>query len=745
MDDDQIKRKRPNTKNVNKMGSDSNDNKSVINCKICGEFIQYNDNSKHSQLCGKYFCLNESNINKKNKINNDKIDTIQPKVELMSANSKTDKSVKTDSITKMEKTKVEVDEQIVQLKEWTKEILGNNYDNNDELLKKHKKTLLSIKKKMDANTISLEKIISSDAFIDDKVKMFEYFHYMNNVVKYSDEWFESRDMINDLLKSAKDDMENIDGDFSGKKSNNEVIGEETNPLIVELLKRTLLQGLMSGLENMNDDELNEQFNDIDNKLENKSGNNKSSFDDFIQNGDDDDDDNIDPNYTPVKNPKNTPPEIKSNKLIFKIDKNGKLTNVDPNDTEVPEMVKDLFGIRKSERIEKMKKDEVEKMKLIKKEMPKIINKQNVGDILAYIKSKNIPDISKDAIERQLDLYANSNPFNGGDSGKVKIWLEYACRIPDELKPPPKIDLKQPPDVILHTKKIRDVLNKNIFGMATAKEEMLEFILHNLSTNGSTKILGLCGPPGIGKTELCRSLAEILDLPMIKIPLGGISDSSALIGHSSTYVGSVPGKIVKGMIQAKYNNPIIFFDEVDKVSTKHSDEINGVLTHLIDETQNCEFIDEYLDFPIDVSKCLFVFAFNYIDKIDPIVKDRMDIIHLAGYSTDDKINIAQNFLIPSAMKNIGFQSTDIIFTKEILRKIIDEFSPSKIEKGVRSLKRQLYGILKRLNAIKLTDNNYDECKLPSFSIPYTLSINDYEILKRVREDSKSDDIQIQMYL
>lgn len=746
-------------KNVNKNNIGSNDNKMVINCKICGEFIQYNDNTSHSQLCGKYFCLNESNVNKKNKISNinPKIETtqldinhkIEPKVDIQpkvnSIISNPSITVKTDSqisksvpnietIPKLE-TIPKVDDQNVQLKEWVKELLGRNIIEqmgqkfDDDLIKKHKKLLSSIKKKMDANTITLEKIINSDAFIDDKVKMFEHFHYMNNIEKYSDSWFETRDIINDLLKSASDDMEKIDDD--GEQN-------DSNPLIVELLKRTLLQGLMNGLENMDEDE---QFNG------------KSSFDDFIENGDDscqkfdDDDDNIDPDYTPPNSTDKTSvkaPEIKSNKMIFKIDKNGKLTNVNPNDDEVPEMVKDLFGIRKSERIEKLKKDEGIKTP-VKKEMPKIINKQNVSEILAYIKSKNISDISKDAIERQLDLYANSNPFNGGDGGKVKGWLEYACRIPDELKPPPKIDLQQPPDVVLHTKKIRDILNKNIFGMASAKEEMLEFILHNLSTNGSTKILGLCGPPGIGKTELCRSLAEILDLPMIKIPLGGISDSAALIGHSSTYVGSVPGKIVKGMIQAKYSNPIIFLDEVDKISSKHSDEINGVLTHLIDETQNSEFIDEFLDFPIDVSKCLYVFAFNYIDKIDPIVKDRMDIIHLAGYSTDDKINIAQNFLVPSAMKSIGFKPDEIIFTKEILRKIIDEFSPSKIEKGVRGLKRQLYGILKRLNAIKLTDNNYDECKLPLFSIPYTINIADYEILKRIREDSKSDDIQLQMYL
>jgi ATP-dependent Lon protease len=375
----------------------------------------------------------------------------------------------------------------------------------------------------------------------------------------------------------------------------------------------------------------------------------------------------------------------------------------------------------------------EKTNNVEIEKPPIIAKENFNAIKKYFGKKNYPQFIVNQFNTHLDAYIAANPITG-DVSKLKSWLGYAIKIPNTCK---ITNISQTPEnIVTYIDNIRDILNKNIYGMKDAKEELLEFILHRISNPKASKILGLCGPPGIGKTELCRALAEILDLPIVKIPLGGVHDASTLIGHNMTYIGALPGKIARGLIEAQYKNPIIFCDEIDKVSDRHNNEINGVITHLIDETQNKEFIDEYIEFPIDLSSCLFVFAFNDIEKLDHIVRDRMDVIFLSGYTSNDKLQIAKHHLVPRELANVGFAPTDIIIPDDIIMKMIS--SENVNESGVRNLKRHIQCIAKRLNAIKLTNNNYFECKLEiaSFTLPYTVTSDDYLLLKKERNNKKT---------
>jgi ATP-dependent Lon protease len=185
-----------------------------------------------------------------------------------------------------------------------------------------------------------------------------------------------------------------------------------------------------------------------------------------------------------------------------------------------------------------------------------------------------------------------------------------------------------------------------------------------------------------------------------IALGGATDSTVLEGHGYTYEGSTWGRIANILMESKVMNPIIFFDELDKVSgTKHGEEIIGVLTHLTDQTQNSAFSDKYFSgIDLDLSRCLFVFSYNDEAAINPILKDRLIRINLNGFSCDEKINIAKEYLIKDLVDNIGMERNDVVFSDEILRKIINEHTE---EEGVRSLRRCLETILLKLNMAKYT--------------------------------------------
>ena len=217
---------------------------------------------------------------------------------------------------------------------------------------------------------------------------------------------------------------------------------------------------------------------------------------------------------------------------------------------------------------------------------------------------------------------------------------------------------------------------------------------------------------------------ILNRPFNLIALGGATDSCFLEGHSYTYEGSSWGKIVDILIQSKTSNPIIFFDELDKVSdTPRGDEIIGILTHLIDTTQNSHFHDKYFsEINFDLSKCLFIFSYNDESKINPILLDRMYRISTTGYNVKDKMQIATKYLLPVIKREIKFADEDIIIQEDVLKYIIDNFTDS--ESGVRNLKRCLEIIFSKLNLYRLMKpdvNLFDETLTLKVVFPLTLTI------------------------
>jgi ATP-dependent Lon protease len=212
--------------------------------------------------------------------------------------------------------------------------------------------------------------------------------------------------------------------------------------------------------------------------------------------------------------------------------------------------------------------------------------------------------------------------------------------------------------------------------------------------------------GVGKTTIIKNgISKILNRPFSFVALGGANDGTYLNGHSYTYEGSTYGKIMDIVIQSKVLNPVIFFDELDKVSqSEKGNEIIGILTHLTDSTQNSEYQDNYFsEISIDMSKSLFVFSFNDETLVNPILKDRMKIIDVKGYDKKDKVIISKKHLLPELMREYNFTEKDIIFNDEIIEYIIDKTTR---EDGVRNLKRSLESIISKINLIRIKSNLYE---------------------------------------
>jgi ATP-dependent Lon protease len=246
---------------------------------------------------------------------------------------------------------------------------------------------------------------------------------------------------------------------------------------------------------------------------------------------------------------------------------------------------------------------------------------------------------------------------------------------------------------------REILNQSTYGMEHAKDQFMELIgkwMVNPDSMGTA--IALKGPMGTGKTTLIKkALSHILKRPFALIALGGASDGSFLTGHSYTYEGSTYGKIVDILIQQKTSNPIIYFDELDKVSqSEKGNEIVGILTHLTDTTQNAQFHDKYFsEIELDMSKCLFVFSYNDESLVNPILKDRMYTIEVKGYQDSEKKIIARDFLIPELKRDYHLEDLEWkeAYTDLILKYIKEE--------GVRQFKRQLEKVFSRINLLRLS--------------------------------------------
>ena len=285
---------------------------------------------------------------------------------------------------------------------------------------------------------------------------------------------------------------------------------------------------------------------------------------------------------------------------------------------------------------------------------------------------------------------------------------------------------------------KETLDKCVYGLDDAKMQILQVIgqwISNPSSVGTA--VAIKGPMGTGKTTLVKEgISKILNRPFAFLALGGATDSAFLEGHSYTYEGSRWGQVVEILRQSKCMNPVIYFDELDKISeTPKGEEIVGILTHLTDTTQNNQFHDKYFaDINFDLSKCLFIFSYNDEKKVNPILLDRMYKIKTDGYDKKQKTVISQKYLIPSIEEAIGFDKGQIIIPDDIIHYLVEHCTFK--EKGVRNLKRCIEIIYTKLNLFRLMKPDtklYDDFKFINIEYPFTLTKEILETLVKKGDD------------
>ena len=309
--------------------------------------------------------------------------------------------------------------------------------------------------------------------------------------------------------------------------------------------------------------------------------------------------------------------------------------------------------------------------------------------------------TKDMAIKKLDsLYSMTE--SDSEFHKLSAWMDHFMKIPFGEYIPTKVSKKdKKEDIAKYLYNMKYNMDKSVYGHDEAKGTIIQYMAEQImNPNASGKVLAIQGPMGNGKTTLVKEgIAKSLDKPFALIALGGASDAATLEGHDYTYEGSKVGRIVEIIQEAGVMNPVIFFDELDKVSeTSKGQEIINLLCHLTDASQNMHFHDKYFSgVDIDLSKATFIFSFNHEDAVNPILKDRMHVIRTEGFEESDKIKIANEYLLPNICKDIGFESEQAIFTDKILKHIISKNE----EKGVRNLRRSLHDIISKLNLLSIT--------------------------------------------
>ena len=355
-------------------------------------------------------------------------------------------------------------------------------------------------------------------------------------------------------------------------------------------------------------------------------------------------------------------------------------------------------------------------------------------------NSDIPTHFKSCAMKKINMlkYMDSS---SGEYYKLKQWVDNFMRIPfNKCK---NLDISIDDGIEKCSKYMENaqqILNTAVYGLNDAKIQIMQ-LLGNLITNPTSvgTSIAIQGPMGIGKTTLIKEgISKILNRPFAFIALGGATDSTFLEGHSYTYEGSTWGKIVEILIQTQCANPVIYFDELDKISdTPKGEEIIGILTHLTDTTQNSQFHDKYFsEIDFDLSKCFFIFSYNDESKVNPILRDRMYRIHMKGYNLKDKIIIAQQYLLKALEKQVCFKEGEIIITEPVLTYIIENFCEK--EEGVRNLKRCLEIIYTKINLYRLIKPDtemFDKEKSIEITFPFiiTNSLVD-KFIKRKEQNS-----------
>jgi len=331
----------------------------------------------------------------------------------------------------------------------------------------------------------------------------------------------------------------------------------------------------------------------------------------------------------------------------------------------------------------------EQLKAIKKELGDD-EYDDIEKLRSRLSLLDIPDEIKNEINKQINRLEKTSP-DSMEASVIRNHLDWALSLPWNIETKDNLDIN-------YAKKI---LDEDHFGLKDIKDRILDFIsIKNLKNDGYAPILCFVGPPGVGKTSLGQSIAKSLGRKYFRISLGGVKDEAEIRGHRRTYVGAMPGRFIQGIKNAGSKNSIIIIDELDKIGSDFRGDPSAAMLEVLDPNQNKSFYDNYLGFPFDLSKVIFIATANNIDNISDALKDRLEIINLFGYTNEEKLNIAKNYLVKKSIKECGLDGKDIKFDDNLIIDIIKFYTK---EAGVRELERTIKKLCSKI-ARNLVESN-----------------------------------------
>lgn len=324
----------------------------------------------------------------------------------------------------------------------------------------------------------------------------------------------------------------------------------------------------------------------------------------------------------------------------------------------------------------------EKINAMKEELGDFSQDEDMLDLVEKLNKTKLPKEVKKKLDSEMKKLSKMPPFSA-EATVSRNYIETVLDLPWDKTTKDILDLK----------KANDILERDHYGLKEAKSRVLDYLaVKKLNPSMKGGILCLAGPPGIGKTSLVKSIADAMGRKFVRVSLGGVRDEAEIRGHRRTYIGSMPGKLIKAMKDAGSKNPVILLDEIDKMSNDFKGDPASAMLEVLDPEQNSHFEDHYIDMPFDLSKVFFVATANDLRNVSAPLRDRMEIINISSYTEFEKLHIAKKYLIKQAKEENGLKNYDIQISDNVIMKIIDEYTR---EAGVRNLKREFITLCRKL--------------------------------------------------